>query len=166
MSTNAAIAIKEKGGYSVIYNHWDGYPEYVGTLLHAHYRSEVKVRRLIDLGNISSLRERVEPRKGDIHTFDKPLDDVTVAYARDRGEEKQIFRTTDLSNIPFGEFLYVYIPGKREWKTYAKQGYDNEGKSKWKLLTLDYDKQIKDWILKGYFSILPRGYDSKTGERK
>lgn len=166
MSTNAAIAIKEKDGYSVIYNHWDGYPEYVGTLLQAHYKSEAKVRRLIGLGNISSLRERVEPRKGDVHTFDAPLEDVTIAYSRERGEKKVITRVKDISNIPFGEFLYVYIPSKREWEAYARQGYANQGIANWKPITFDYEKHIKDWILKGYFSILPRGYDPQTGERK
>jgi hypothetical protein len=46
------------------------------------------VEGLIALGNISSLDKEVEPEDRSQHSFDSPEKGVTVAYHRDRGEEK------------------------------------------------------------------------------
>jgi len=162
MGTRAAIVLKTKDGYSAIYNHWDGYPDYLGTLLHAHYKSYGKVKDLISLGSVSAVRESVAPRKGDEqkHTFSKPLEYVTIAYGRDAGEPINITKVQSLAEIDFGEYLYLYIPSTGEWETY-KSEWDTPWK--WKKIEVDYDKYIKEWIQKDYFSIHPRGYDKETG---
>lgn len=107
MATRSRIGIvNEDGTVSSIYCHWDGYVRGVGSTLVNHYTDRDKVKRLIALGSISSLRERVEPynplkgyaegKAKDIlerlnpaeeHSFDRPAEGVTVAYGRDRGEE-------------------------------------------------------------------------------
>lgn len=87
MSTRSLIGIVEPdGSVKAIYCHFDGYVEYVGDMLNRHYNSEEKCRQLLELGDLSSLRERIAPKPGERHNFDNPAGDVTVAYHRDRGE--------------------------------------------------------------------------------
>jgi hypothetical protein len=86
MATRSRIAIeKANGTVESIYCHWDGYPEYNGEILENHYTDDKKVQSLIDLGDISSLRQNVEAPEG--HSFECPDDETTVAYGRDRGEK-------------------------------------------------------------------------------
>jgi hypothetical protein len=95
MATRSRIAIEtESGIVNAVYCHWDGYVEGVGRTLFNHYDKE-KLEKLIKLGDISSLREKIEPI-GEHHTFMNPEDNVTVAYHRDRGED---FHSTHYLNI-------------------------------------------------------------------
>lgn len=90
MATRSRIAIEKKGGsVESIYCHWDGYPSNNGRLLLENYGDRAKVERLIALGDISSLAEKVEPDDRLKHSFNSPQRGVTVAYHRDRGEEKR-----------------------------------------------------------------------------
>lgn len=85
MSTRSAIIERlADGSYRGIYCHFDGYEEGVGSQLLLHYRNPETVSRLIDLGDISILGERIDPIGP--HSFDKREDGTTVAYERDRGE--------------------------------------------------------------------------------
>jgi hypothetical protein len=110
------ITPNPKGDYSGIYCHWDGYPAGVGKVLDEHYISKAKIRKLINLGNISSLAEEVEPTAP--HSFDHKQDGVTVAYGRDRGE-KNTGKTTaenlrDLVEIAadmWCQFIYLHFNG-------------------------------------------------------
>ena len=86
MATRSRIGIEnEDGTVSSIYCHWDGYPDHNGKILLSHYTEREKVEELIALGDISSLKPNVSPDSD--HSFEKPQDDVTVAYHRDRGED-------------------------------------------------------------------------------
>lgn len=88
MSTRSVIAMKNPDqSVSGIYCHFDGYPRGVGETLLTCYNDEEKIKRLIALGDLSSLGERLEPSPGSGHSFDNPESGVTVAYHRDRGEE-------------------------------------------------------------------------------
>lgn len=88
MATRSRISIQnDNGTIDSIYCHWDGYPSYNGRLLLKYYSNEEKIRELIALGNISSLKEKANPNKDFEHSFVKPQDDVTIAYHRDRQEE-------------------------------------------------------------------------------
>ena len=120
MSTRSAIIIRTKAGFSGIYCHNNGEPEYVGKTLREHYLDPQKVRELIALGDISSLGERVHPIGP--HSFDNREPDTTVAYGRDRGESNveathtstalemlEIFRDRDAE--------YAYIFGGLGWTT-------------------------------------------------
>lgn len=85
MATRSRIGIEhEDGVVESIYCHWDGYPSNNGSILQEHYRDSKKVEELIKLGDISSLAPEIEAPEG--HSFETPVDGVTVAYSRDRGE--------------------------------------------------------------------------------
>ena len=88
MGTRAFIGIRNvDGSVTGIYSHWDGYPSYLGRVLHENYDTWKKVIELINLGDVSIVNPRVKPSVREKHDFDKQLGDVTVAYHRDRGED-------------------------------------------------------------------------------
>jgi hypothetical protein len=119
MATPSRIGIEnENGSITSIYCHWDGDTEGVGKTLKEHYSNRQKLRMLINLGDISILGEHVATM--DEHTFDNRKEGVTVAYHRDRGEEKNEART-DVSIEQFKRRLseaYGYVYTKDEkWLT-------------------------------------------------
>lgn len=69
-----------------IYCHSNGYLEYMTDILSHHYETEEKAKELVSLGGLSRLEKKLTPSTGN-HSFDHPEPDVTVAYARDRGEK-------------------------------------------------------------------------------
>jgi hypothetical protein len=88
MATRSRIAIERPdGSVRSIYCHWDGSPDTNGKCLADHYQDRRKVEKLIKLGDLSSLHKSVEPTGP--HTFSNPQEGVTVAYHRDRGEERR-----------------------------------------------------------------------------
>ena len=126
MSTNSMIGLlREDGKVDAIYCHWDGYPENNGMILMSHYKDVDKIRQLIALGGISSLRERVAPDDWEKHSFDKPLEDVVIAYHRDRGEpfhdgergtwesENDYFKKVLSRDFGYIEYAYLFKDG--EW---------------------------------------------------
>lgn len=121
MATRSTISIKNTDGtFKQVYCHWDGYPSNNGFLLLLNYQDEDKINKLFQHGDISSLRENVDIPKGKSHTFDKALDDVTVFYSRDRGD--QMDPPLEFKNLKafakngnFQEYDYVYDMEKKEW---------------------------------------------------
>ena len=124
MSTNAGIHYVKGNRLYSIYSHFDGYLEGVGKTLHEHYRDEKKIQKLINLGDISILGERVEPI-GE-HSFEKAEKGTTVAYHRDRGEplnkDTRVIaegQTLDsliyVSDLYDYEHNYVYIEHESTW---------------------------------------------------
>lgn len=87
MSTRSAIIVKKPEGATGIHCHFDGYPEHVGAILEKHYNTPEKADELVALGDIFSLFENVNPPNSKRHTYDNPVEGVTIAYHRDRGEE-------------------------------------------------------------------------------
>ena len=66
MGTRSTIALEYADGtVQQVYCHWDGYLSNNGMILQEHYSDPFKVRQLIDLGDISSLR----PEVGAPHPF-------------------------------------------------------------------------------------------------
>lgn len=122
MSTRSTIGIKnEKGEIKAVYCHWDGYPEWVGRILVKHYDTTEKVEELLALGDLSSLGERVKPNENEEHSFENPIDDVTVAYHRDRGEALNEARTFNaigevMAYFNWNEYYYIFENG--EWYVY------------------------------------------------
>ena len=118
MSTRSRIAIEDQDGtVRSIYCHWDGYPEYNGVVLKENYQTQEKVEQLIALGSISSLKPLVAPPEGATHTFDNPLNVVTVAYHRDRGEELSVKvhgSVNDFVKSDVEEYGYVFTAAG-EW---------------------------------------------------
>jgi hypothetical protein len=126
MATRSFIGkLNHDGSITGVYCHWDGYPEGVGETLAKHYTNVQKVDQLIDLGDISSLGPRVAPNEGEIHSFDFPAKDVTVAYHRDRGEAHNPPKTyssiVEFQSKVFDDFGagYAYVINHhREWTVY------------------------------------------------
>ena len=139
MSTRSNIAIIEANGQvKSIYCHWDGYPENNGKLLLEHYNTEEKVKALIALGGLSSLRERLAPKKGEEHSYKKSVKDVTVAYHRDRAEPLEITNFKSLKDfenkIDYIDAAYVYVWHKGAWSySYVEIVKDKKDKSKAKI---------------------------------
>lgn len=116
MGTRSNIGIlNQDNSVTGIYCHWDGYPEWNGKILLNHYNTVDIVRELVNLGDLSSLRPKLNPEPGVPHTFDNQQEDVTVAYGRDRGEvgteaktfasERAFERNADQSGA---EYQYLY----------------------------------------------------------
>ena len=98
MGTRSTIAIEySNGAIEQVYCNWDGYLSNNGKILLNHYMDPEKVRELINLGYLASLREDI----GVKHPFDNPHQYNTVEweayreqygkmctfYGRDRGED-------------------------------------------------------------------------------
>ena len=66
MGTRSTIALEfADGTVEQVYCHWDGYLDHNGAILKEHYSNPFKLRELIDLGDLSSLR----PEIGTKHAF-------------------------------------------------------------------------------------------------
>lgn len=122
MSTRALIGIRQKdGSITSVYNHSDGFPSYLGKLLIENYPDESDAKAIIALGDLSVLGERLTPRAGEPHTFEKRTPSVTVAYHRDRGEPLQ--QTKDICTSSFvktakhawGRFAYLFDCELQQW---------------------------------------------------
>lgn len=112
MGTRSRIAIRnDDGTYDSIYCHWDGYPSHNGLILRDHYSATNKVRALIALGDLSSLRAEI----GHKHDFGSHEGEACTAYGRDRGETGvEASRSVDIDALAEltqdcgGEWLYVF----------------------------------------------------------
>lgn len=121
MSTRSRIAMKQNDNtYKSIYCHHDGYLEYNGVMLYKFYNDPIKLKLLLDLGDISTLGESIFPSPMKNHDFTSPQKNVTVAYHRDRGEDKHFFIHENKESLINScsksdqEFLYLYEDN--EWK--------------------------------------------------
>jgi hypothetical protein len=96
MATRSTIALEfADGTIGQVYCHWDGYLSNNGKLLDDHYTDPFKVRELIDLGGLSSLRPTIGTKHPFSHydvpgmTLEQYSDlyrDMCTFYGRDRGE--------------------------------------------------------------------------------
>jgi hypothetical protein len=116
MATRSRIGIKNPDGtVKSVYCHWDGYPDYNGRILCAHYATREAAEALIALGSISSLRERLAPDEGEVHNFDNPKRDITIAYHRDRGEDLEIEDYSDVERYYMSTTDYRYLFSDGKW---------------------------------------------------
>lgn len=128
MSTNAFIGIRENSSITYIYNHSDGYLEYLGRMLLEHYNSEEKAKALVELGDVSIVKEKLAPAEGTVHGFDcdKRQEGVSVFYGRDRGEDWEWIKPTTIQNTVFDEhsyYNYLYDVEEGRWLVF-KNGKD------------------------------------------
>ena len=119
MGTRSTIALEYADGtVEQIYCHWDGYLSNNGQILARHYSDPFKVRQLMDLGDMSSLGERI----GTQHAFDKAPEGECTFYLRDRKEQgckaKKFKDYADyVANHQYEEFEYILrnVNGKAVW---------------------------------------------------
>lgn len=136
MATRSTIAMKtDEGNFRTIYCHWDGYPSYNGAMLNENYTDPAKIKSLIDLGSISSLREEI----GQKHPFDRNYeqpelnltDNWTLAYHRDRGEEWPSVAPMTFADLKdmvetAGE-EYAYVWNGNDWLVHRVGNNDEMG---------------------------------------
>lgn len=126
MATRSYISYYDGSRLVTQYCHYDGYIEGgVGETLQRYYKEPNRVKQLSRLGDLSVLKEELEPT-GD-HSFDNREEGVTVAYGRDRGEKgtqskvtKKQFNSVEgifdhLRTYFNEEYNYVYIAYTKEW---------------------------------------------------
>jgi hypothetical protein len=119
MGTRSTIALEYADGtVDQIYCHWDGYLDHNGKILAEHYSDPFKLRQLMDLGDMSSLAERV----GTQHAFEKAPEGECTFYGRDRNESgckaKKFKDYADyVENHQYEEYEYILrnIDGKAVW---------------------------------------------------
>jgi hypothetical protein len=131
MATRSTIAIEYADGtVGQIYCHWDGYLAYNGKLLSEHYSDPFKLRDLIDLGDLSSLK----PEIGEAHPFgyhgtdmssedyEAKFGNMCTFYGRDRGETGTAAKTFAnfadyIANHQYEEYEYILrqVEGKAVW---------------------------------------------------
>lgn len=130
MATRSAIGVMHGDKCKAVYCHWDGYLDHNGRILLEHYDSS-KANHLVALGDMSSLRPNVEIPEGKEHSFDEPLEDVTVFYGRDRKESGVEFQVCFSDQEMYDKYEwceYFYVMKDGTW--YVSQGRGTE----WKLL--------------------------------
>ena len=109
MGTRSTIALEYADGtVGQVYCHWDGYLEHNGMILYKHYSDPFKLRELMDLGDLSSLGERI----GSQHAFDKAPQGECTFYKRDRKEngvsQKMYDNFADyVENHQYEEYEYI-----------------------------------------------------------
>ena len=128
MSTHAFIGIRENSSITYIYNHSDGYLEYLGRMLLEHYNSEEEAKALVELGDVSIVKEKLAPAEGTVHGFDcdKRQEGVSVFYGRDKGEDWEWIKPTTIKNTVFDEhsyYNYLYDVEEGRWLV-SKNGKD------------------------------------------
>ena len=131
MGTRSTIALEfADGTVEQVYCHWDGYLSHNGQILQKHYSDPFVLQKLIDLGDISSLR----PQIGTTHAFSHfgtTLDqeaynflygEMTTFYGRDRGEtgtSAKKFKDYEdyLAHHQYEEYDYILrnVNGKATW---------------------------------------------------
>lgn len=115
MSTNAQIGMKLRNGtIRAIYLHRDGYPSHALKILRKYYTDRKIVRKLIGLGDMSSLGAYI----GDKHDFDCPNENECNYYGRDRGETDVGFREfsskEEWLKAAGEEYNYLFVDGQWE----------------------------------------------------
>jgi len=127
MGTRSRIGVMHGDKVKSVYCHWDGYLAHNGKILENSYDSS-KANHLVALGDMSSLCNNIEIPDGVEHSFEKPAEDITVFYGRDRGETGAEFKVAHT----FTEFLeqcdncgaeYYYIIKDGVW--YCGTTYEN-----------------------------------------
>lgn len=96
MGTRSTIALEYADGQvDQIYCHWDGYLDHNGQILLQHYMDPFKVRDLMDLGDMSSLRPTIgvqhkfspfDQKELSSEDFEKQYGEMCTFYGRDRNE--------------------------------------------------------------------------------
>ena len=129
MSTRGVIAVEDSDKTCrAIYVHFDMYLDGGGLCLTQHYSTPDRIEKLLALGNLSALGDKLskddpEPEAQDV---------VCIAYHRDYGESynaPRVWETADklldqASDIYWAEYVYLFRDGEWYFDTpYRPQGW-------------------------------------------
>jgi hypothetical protein len=122
MGTRSTIALEfADGTVQQVYCHWDGYLSHNGAILQEYYSDPFKLRELIDLGDLSSLRPNIgekhafsqfELRAEEVAGYKLLTENMCTFYGRDRNEsgcEARKFKDylDYAENHQYEEFEYI-----------------------------------------------------------
>jgi hypothetical protein len=96
--------------YESIYCHWDGYPQGVGVTLRDNYHNSVAAGQLMEIGDISSLRDTVVETQQEAYK-NRGDTDVDAKPFRFMSEMMEYYRNMSC------EYGYIWRDGK--WLCYA-----------------------------------------------
>lgn len=163
MATRAEIGIQVgKGKAMIIYSHWDGYPKGVGSILLKSYTDPKKVKQLMELGDISSLRDEI----GEKHDLSSDYElakknQWTSFYHRDRGDVLNKAVIVDLKKLTAArnktsimqDYIYIMDSSKTWWVMASE------------------DSEIQGWmklsdVLKGKVESQPKFMEMEIGMNK
>jgi hypothetical protein len=152
MGTRSTIALEfADGTVEQVYCHWDGYLEHNGAILRDHYSDPFKLRDLIDLGDLSSLRPNVgekhafsqfEVPDDQVEAFKALTEDMCTFYGRDRGEDCPARKYKNVTEyfVEGQQEEYDYILRNVEGTaTWAVRCYTTDGK--WVTLEMAFEAQ-------------------------
>jgi hypothetical protein len=139
MGTRSTIALEYADGtVEQVYCHWDGYLSNNGQILLKHYSDPFKLRQLMDLGDLSSLRPEVGAKHPfsqfdttmTTEQFDTLYGNMCTFYGRDRKESGATAKSFKdyadyVENHQYEEYEYILrnIDGKAVWFV-AEHGND------------------------------------------
>jgi hypothetical protein len=132
MGTRSTIALEYADGtVEQVYCHWDGYLSNNGKILAEHYSDPFKLRKLIDLGDLSSLRPTIGVQhpfssfqletKEERDAHEALVENMCTFYGRDRNEKCPAKKFKDyadyVKNFQHEEYDYILrnIDGKAVW---------------------------------------------------
>ena len=124
MSTRSRIGIlNQDGSIESVYHHSDGYPQWLGVVLKRHFSNSLKVRDLMEGGDISCIRSTTDWNM-------KELDQPIIRTYKMRGEncpskEHQDLRDFLMYDTLQIEYSYLWNPNLEAW-TCWKGNYDCE----------------------------------------
>jgi len=116
MGTRSYIGIRNNDKtITGIYCHWDGQVNHTGRILLEHYNTDVIVKELMKLGDLSSLQEKLNPNTNQPHNFQNQQENVCVSYWRDcgqKGTESRMFTNIEKYESQMNnsgvEFQYLF----------------------------------------------------------
>lgn len=117
MSTRSSINVKVGNKIHSVYCHWDGYPTGNGKMLLEHYNSQALAEKVVSLGSISFLGESMDKPEFSTHSFNNPVEGISVVYSRDRGdtETKPIVSRSMKNAMEKIEQVYNYFWDGEKW---------------------------------------------------
>ena len=127
MSSNAYISyIKQNGEVVSSYLHWDGYPSHAGATLEQHYNSQELAEELVNLGDMSSIYEKITPTGK--HSYGNEEEGVCVFYCRDKGEdwesvEPQVYPSLEDREKDYKGYNWYYVFKDEKWQVYLDGKY-------------------------------------------
>ena len=137
MGTRSTIALEfADGTVGQVYCHWDGYLSHNGAILFEHYQDPFKLRDLIDLGDLSSLRPEIGEKHAfsqfelpaeEVEAFKALTENMCTFYGRDRNEsgtQAKFFKDFEHYKFTHQYEEYEYIL-RKDGKWYVCQ-YANE----------------------------------------
>ena len=113
MATRSIIGKRnENGTITVIYCHYDGYPDHHGPILLGYYNTPEKIVRLLELGNLSCLDIEIG-EKNKFEGYDFTNNNWCLAYGRDKGEDNTEANHFDsisdmILNYQYIDYFYIF----------------------------------------------------------